>query len=440
MALAHNPRIVTNGLVLALDAVNPKGNRYLSNSLAQWPWKLGTGSEIGFGRNGTEEENNRVIDTNPFGGQDIVWQSPGNDIESNADGGWNTNNFAINPTKMYRFSTWVRKKSVMGNGRYYLGLYGEDVNSTNIGVLRRYDANSSTTNHYFHAPRFDTDLSSVVSINEWVLGVGHVWPEGSGTGSQHQDSGIWNLSGNKIYSGGSGDAIWKPGTVEGRHRSYQFYSTTTNEIQQWWHPRVDVVDGTEPSIQQLLKGVGANWSLIDNTKFNFNGSHWDNSSFKFNGTSDYIDLPDDLGYDNEVSAFAWFKKVGTPAGGYHIIFGGQQLEISVPTSGLLRTGVYTNARYVSNHGTGLVDGNWHYIGFTFDGSTKKSYINGEYVGEQSVSGTLTNTFSFRRMGRYGSSGTYYANGDIPVAKIYNRALTEAEIKQNFNAAKGRYGL
>ncbi|GAG57951.1 unnamed protein product, partial [marine sediment metagenome] len=94
----------------------------------------------------------------------------------------------------------------------------------------------------------------------------------------------------------------------------------------------------------------------------------------------WIDLPTDLGYTNEVSAFAWFKAVGSPPGGYHIIFGGQELEISIPQStGEIRTGVYTNSRYVSNHGSGLVDGNWHHLGFTFDGSCKKSYIDGQFV-------------------------------------------------------------
>ncbi len=103
---------------------------------------------------------------------------------------------------------------------------------------------------------------------------------------------------------------------------------------------------------------------------------------RFDGVNDYVDLPNNLGYTTQVSAFAWYKSQGTPAGNYHIIFGGQELEISIYTTGYLRTGVYTNQRYVSNHGSGLTDGNWHYVGFTFNGSTKRSYIDGTFVGEQ----------------------------------------------------------
>lgn len=32
------------------------------------------------------------------------------------------------------------------------------------------------------------------------------------------------------------------------------------------------------------------------------------------------------------------------------------------------------------------------------------------------------------------------DGDIDVASVYNRVLTASEIKQNFEAMKGRYGL
>ena len=161
---------------------------------------------------------------------------------------------------------------------------------------------------------------------------------------------------------------------------------------------------------------------------------------EFDGTDDYIELPNSLGYNDQFSAFAWFKSSGSPAGGYHIIFGGQELEISIPTSGQLRTGVYTNTRFVSNHGSGLVDGNWHYVGFTFSGTTKTSYIDGVSVGTQSTTGTLTSSFSNRTMGRFGSSNTYYLNGEISIAQIYKKSLSPSEVQQNFNATRSRFGI
>lgn len=145
--------------------------------------------------------------------------------------------------------------------------------------------------------------------------------------------------------------------------------------------------------------------------------------------SDFIDLPNDLGYSQSVSIVAWFKRGGSPPGSYHIISGGQELEISIPDpGGQIRTGVYTSdGRFVSNHGSGLLDGNWHLVGFTFNGSKKLSYIDGSYVGELDTAGTLTTSFSYRRLCRYGSSTTYYLNGSIDEVRIYNRTLSASEI-------------
>lgn len=152
-----------------------------------------------------------------------------------------------------------------------------------------------------------------------------------------------------------------------------------------------------------------------------------NKAYSFNNSTTYINLPSNLGYTNAVSVFAWFKSLGTPGDSYHIVFGGSELELSIPTSGSIRTGIYTNARFVSNHGSGLVDGNWHFVGFTFDGTTKVSYIDGINVGQLVVTGILTSNVINRRIGVFGSSTNYYANGIIDEVRIYDRALTVEEV-------------
>lgn len=161
-----------------------------------------------------------------------------------------------------------------------------------------------------------------------------------------------------------------------------------------------------------------------------------NGSMSFDGSNDYIDLPDDLGYLDKVSVFAWFKSSGNPSGNFHIIVGGQELEISVPSgTGEIRTGVYTNSRYVSNHGSGLMDGEWHHIGFTFNGTKKESYIDGVHVGGQDVLGSLTSSVPNRRIGRFGSSPTYFLNGSIDEVRVYDRALSSSEITQLYDSYK-----
>ena len=195
--------------------------------------------------------------------------------------------------------------------------------------------------------------------------------------------------------------------------SYENGDTTTNSL-------VGSSTGT------LVNGVG-----FDSA----NGGTWD-----FDGVDDKITLPNDLGYSaTSVSVFAWYKINGSPARGYHIICGDSQLEMSIHNSyTFLRNGlVTTNGRFVSNNGNlTLNDGNYHYYGFTFDGSTKTAYVDGVVVGTQSVTGTLTTSFSGRKLGSYGNY--YYANGNMASYLVWNKVLTPSEVTQNYNAQSSRF--
>lgn len=162
----------------------------------------------------------------------------------------------------------------------------------------------------------------------------------------------------------------------------------------------------------------------------------------FETVDDYIALPNDLGYTTTFSAFAWFRADGDAGGGYHPIMGGEELEISVEnTTGAIRTGLYTDSSFSSSHTTGVSDGTWHHIGFTFDGSTKESYVDGVSVGSLgSITGTLTASFSSRNIGKYGSSSTYWTDGVIKGVRIYDRVLDSDEIGILFNEGNISSGL
>ena len=75
---------------------------------------------------------------------------------------------------------------------------------------------------------------------------------------------------------------------------------------------------------------------------------------------------------------------------------------------------------------------------TFDGTTAAVYLNGEYMGSSNrnwntvLGGTLALGAT-----TFGSPGNF-VNGFLPTAQIYNRVLTFAEIKQNYNFFKPRF--
>jgi len=237
------------------------------------------------------------------------------------------------------------------------------------------------------------------------------------------------------------NTITTPSNTQSDSLSFHFPSITANKRCWLCAPQmtatsyhVPFFDGTRSNTESLLDWTGN--STITTTSLSYNSD----GTFTFNNSSsNYIDLPNSIGYTgNNVSVFAWFKSNGTPSGGYHIVCGGQELEISVPTAGALRVGIYSGQRYVSNHGSGLTDGNWHYIGFTSDGMIKTAYIDGVSVGTQSVAGTLTTSVGNRRIGRFGGDGSYYANADIPIYQVYNKTLSPDEVAQNYNALKNRF--
>jgi len=203
-------------------------------------WVVGTsGSQPFFPQNGETACNSIVMGEDPFGETIPLWQTLGNDITSDADGGWDSNYFPVISTKMYRFSVWI-KREVLGNGTYYFGCHGSP-----SAVLNRSDG-ASNSNPYFYA------TSGNGILNDWFLLVGHVWPEGSGTGTAHVDSGLYNKYGKKITS--FSDFVWATATTTANHRTYLYYSTDATAKQLWCYPKVEIVDGSEPTILQMTQG------------------------------------------------------------------------------------------------------------------------------------------------------------------------------------------
>lgn len=90
------------------------------------------------------------------------------------------------------------------------------------------------------------------------------------------------------------------------------------------------------------------------------------------------------------------------------------------------------------------DGNWHFICGSNDTLYSKLYIDGN-LNAQTVCNGLAAVQPKISIGywQYGAEHVSlyrYLNGKIPLVLIYNRALSQQEITQNFNALRGRYGI
>ena len=80
---------------------------------------------------------------------------------------------------------------------------------------------------------------------------------------------------------------------------------------------------------------------------------------------------------------------------------------------------------------------WSQITATRSGGTYKLYVDGIQVDITRTGST--NDFSIRTIG-WSYSNSYAFAGSISNTLIYNTALTDAEVLQNYNAQKSRFGL
>jgi hypothetical protein len=78
---------------------------------------------------------------------------------------------------------------------------------------------------------------------------------------------------------------------------------------------------------------------------------------------------------------------------------------------------------------------WNHYCITFDGTTLRFYLNGEFKHSALAPGNITNTTGTLQIAR---RQTDYGNCNIASTQIYNRALSQQEIAQNYNALKYRF--
>jgi hypothetical protein len=101
-----------------------------------------------------------------------------------------------------------------------------------------------------------------------------------------------------------------------------------------------------------------------------------------------------------------------------------------PNFGWARTGIGSPAtQYVNQY--------IHMVG-TYDNQYVRLYINGNLIQTTQFTGGFERQNTFRIGNEVNRS--YFMSGEIPVVKLYNKALTATEITNNYNGYKSRYGL
>lgn len=488
-------RITDDNIVFHIDFANR--NSFAPNLLNYSSWTVSTGDITADGTkygitqymsNGSLSENIRVTGSDPFGYTgSVVWKS--STIEpygtSDADGGWQTGQFPIDITKMYRFSVWTKRDAmsvgVTYSGSFYLGHMERD--STGLLTYSVAKTDGSTTNNpYFHITPNTLSLSNIQppylgGLDVWTLVVGHVWPTDSsiqltmpGTGinglptnGNHPDSGIWTLNSGKIGNLSVVDRIWYKSTVYSNHRSYHYYSGDYSATQSFIYPRVDLVDGLEPTIDELLTGTEPvkDISKNQNTIYPLNTTNFDKEgkSINLSGVEKEVICGTISSTFSVYSMSIWFNptsqitsttqgqaliQLGSPniIGPFVIYLGDTTANVTNEVITISNNGSY----FTSVVSPTIINSGWQNLVITWQGSFYLIYLNG--VLQNTTSGGSGHAqpnynVNYVALGGRKYSGQpwgYFFQGKIGSVVVYNRNLTSTEILFNYNAMKSKYGL
>jgi Concanavalin A-like lectin/glucanases superfamily/Domain of unknown function (DUF1929)/Bacterial Ig domain len=177
--------------------------------------------------------------------------------------------------------------------------------------------------------------------------------------------------------------------------------------------------------------TGATWSTAGR-----NGR-----ALSFNGTSNWVTVPDAAGLrlSTGMTLEAWVRPAANT--GWRTVLmkerpGGMSYDLyGFDNSGRPPAvyGNYGGTDVSASGGTALALNTWTHLAGSYDGTTMRLYVNGVQVATKARTGALTSSTSALRIGGNSPWGEYFA-GLIDDVRVYNRALTPAEITADMNTA------
>jgi hypothetical protein len=264
----------------------------------------------------------------------------------------------------------------------------------------------------------------------------------------HSDSNRISLGGGWFWAWGTFTTQATTNWIAYTGAWYYRYSNTTDKLS---IAKVLITPGNYTSLHprhwpEVNTTRGTTQALLDLTRRNTvtatSLTYASNGAFSFNGSSDLINASNNsiLNVGNNITVNAWVFIGST--GSYQPIIAkvnsgftlGWELANS---SGALRATLRPAPIDIQIAGV-LTLNSWNMTTMTFNGTTLSLYLNGVLQGSTTGGAVTLDSIQDMYIGAR-IQGNYF-NGNISNAQVYNRALTAAEILQNFNALRGRYGI
>jgi hypothetical protein len=435
MAVGYNPRTVTDGLVLSLDAGNPKN--YNAGISTNWTDKVG-------GNNGTLVGGTYHND-GPFVGAGYVEFDGSGDyltISDNTDFNFGNGDWTI--------EGWAYVSSI----NTYMA-FGPTNYSTTFDYIV-YDSGGQISfawYPYSSSTGFITSASTY-PLNSWfhwaVTRSGNtfrIFIDGSLDATGTNSSSLSHAANAVTIGRQTGIPARDFSGYQSNIRVVKGTALYTSDFTPPTGPLTAVPNTVLLTCQgNTIADASSSAHSISVTGNAAANLGFPKSAFVFDGTDDYVGAP--VFIPTEDASIEVWARIDIFEGNVLFGFGGDDYPGGLAGSG---PDVYiSSGTWAWNTGDGVTNAfsanptvnttDWfHYVVTTESASNAKLYVNGILIGTANhKSAQVTNSGDRVIIGRWANTTGYETPGNYGIVRVYNRVLSLSEIQQNYNATKGRY--
>ena len=171
---------------------------------------------------------------------------------------------------------------------------------------------------------------------------------------------------------------------------------------------------------------------------------YNKGALKFDGSNDFAGVASTTTYGTNTTWEAWVNR-SVSANEFNMFMGAYLPYFGLRADGSIIFSNTINSVQQTLYSTGFTSSNdtWYYLSFTTDyngtNTTARIYINGVLNNSATFTGAQTTSNEYFGIGDgRGSSSWYPFNGKVSNVKVYNRTLSATEIFQNYETQKSKF--
>jgi hypothetical protein len=249
-------------------------------------------------------------------------------------------------------------------------------------------------------------------------------------------AGEWKRVSHTFTYTGTSNLDWRFRSIN-YNQSKVYIANIQLEVGSYASPFTATSRSDTQSLIELTKTTDIDWGAYS---FDSNGQpFWDGTNDRTDVTSyPAIEIVDDVSIEYVYKRLSTDPVLDVIANKYHST--GWELFCTTANKFALAGRNGDGTYYSMSNGAYTIQNNQYYhLVAIKEGLSWRLYVNGELYA--SLTANSVGTWSNTGVLQIGGEGNgYFPHMELPVLKIYNKVLSVAEIKQNYNAYKNRFNL